>query len=110
MPQKLSTNAIFMPRRSFFLSVIPFCHPRRLSPTFSIGDLIEDPVLLPLSLPSHPRSPKMNAHAERFNRTLQEQFVDYQEDLLFDDLAAFNQKLADWLLAYNTVLPHHSPD
>ena len=85
-------------------------HPRRLSPTFSIGDLIEDPVLLPLSLPSHPRSPKMNAHAERFNRTLQEQFVDYQEDLLFDDLAAFNQKLADWLLAYNTVLPHHSPD
>ena len=52
----------------------------------------------------------MNAHAERFNRTLQEQFVDYQEDLLFDDLAAFNQKLADWLLAYNTVLPHHSPD
>ena len=67
-------------------------------------------MLLPLSLPSHPRSPKMNAHAERFNRTLQEQFVDYQEDLLFDDLAAFNQKLADWLLAYNTVLPHHSPD
>ena len=62
-------------------------------------------MLLPLSLPSHPRSPKMNAHAERFNRTIQEQFVDYHEDLLFDDLADFNQKLADWLLAYNTVLP-----
>ena len=57
---------------------------------------------------TYPRSPKMNAHAERFNRTLQEQFVDYHEDLLFDDLAAFNRKLADWLLAYNTVLPHHS--
>ena len=57
---------------------------------------------------TYPRSPKMNAHAERFNRTLQEQFVDYHEDLLFDDLAAFNRNLADWLLAYNTVLPHHS--
>ncbi len=57
---------------------------------------------------TYPRSPKMNAHAERFNRTLQETFVDYHEDLLFDDLAAFNRKLADWLLAYNTVLPHHS--
>ncbi len=57
---------------------------------------------------TYPRSPKMNAHAERFNRTLQETFVDYHEDLLFDDLAAFNRKLADWLLAYNTILPHHS--
>ena len=59
---------------------------------------------------TYPRSPKMNAHAERFNRTLQEPFVDYHEDFLFDDLTAFNQKLADWLLAYNTVLPHHSLD
>ena len=57
---------------------------------------------------TYPRSPKMNAHVERFNRTIQEQFVDYHEDVLFDDLAAFNRKLADWLLAYNTVLPHHS--
>ena len=47
---------------------------------------------------TYPRSPKMNAHAERFNRTLQEQFVDYHEDLLFDDLATFNRQLADWLL------------
>ena len=45
---------------------------------------------------------------ERFNRTIQEQFVDYHEDLLFSDLAEFNQKLADWLIAYNTVLPHHA--
>ena len=57
---------------------------------------------------TYPRSPKMNAHVERFNRTLQETFVDYHEDLLFDDLAAFNRQLADWLLTYNTVLPHHS--
>ena len=50
----------------------------------------------------------MNAHNERFNRTLQEQFVDYHEDLLFTHLEAFNRKLAEWLLDYNTVLPHHS--
>ena len=50
----------------------------------------------------------MNAHAERFHRTLQEQFVDYHEALLFDDLADFNRKLADWLLFYNTERPHHS--
>ena len=37
----------------------------------------------------------MNAHAERFNRTLQESFVNYHEDLLFTDLAEFNRKLAD---------------
>ena len=30
------------------------------------------------------------------------------EALRFDDLAAFNRKLADWLLAYTTVLPYHS--
>jgi len=57
---------------------------------------------------TYPKSPKMNAHNERFNRTLQEQFVDYQEDLLFTDLEEFNRRLAGWLMDYNTVLPHHS--
>ncbi|MCY4613340.1 MAG: integrase core domain-containing protein [Nitrospira sp.] len=59
---------------------------------------------------TYPCASKMHAQVERFNRTLQEQFVDYHEDLLFDDMTAFNQKLVDWLLAYNTVLPHHSLD
>ena len=45
---------------------------------------------------TYPRSPKMNAHCERFNRTIQENFVDYHEDLLFTDLDGFNQKMADW--------------
>lgn len=57
---------------------------------------------------TYPKSPKMNAHAERFNRTLQESFVDYYEDLLFSDLALFNRKLADWLVFYNTKRPHHA--
>ncbi len=55
---------------------------------------------------TYPRTPKMNAHCERFNRTLQEEFVDYHEDLLFSDLPAFNKKLADYLIWYNTVRPH----
>ncbi|MFZ5531958.1 MAG: integrase core domain-containing protein [Pseudomonadota bacterium] len=37
---------------------------------------------------------------------LQESFVDDHEDLLFTDLALFNQKLADWLIFYNTQRPH----
>lgn len=57
---------------------------------------------------TYPRSPKMNAHNERFNRTLQEQFVDFYEDLLFTDIDEFNKELANWLIDYNTKIPHHS--
>ena len=53
---------------------------------------------------TYPKTPKMNAHAERFNRTVQEEFLDYHEDLLWGDeadLAALNRKLAEWLLWHN---------
>ena len=43
----------------------------------------------------YPRSPEMNAHCERFNRTIQESFIDHHEDLPFPDLDGFNQKLTD---------------
>ena len=55
-----------------------------------------------------PRTPKMNAHCERFNRTVQEEFLDYQEELLFADIAGFNARLFDWLGWYNLERPHHS--
>ena len=45
---------------------------------------------------------------ERFNRTIQESFVDYHEELLFTDLALFSRKLADWLAFYNAGRPHHT--
>jgi hypothetical protein len=49
----------------------------------------------------------MNAHDERFNRTIQEEFVDYHEpELLNPDL--FNQKLIEYLLWYNGERPHWS--
>lgn len=54
------------------------------------------------------RSPKENAHVERFNRTLSEEFLRYHRALLRDDVATFNDKLVDWLLWYNGERPHHS--
>lgn len=55
---------------------------------------------------TYPRMPKMNAHCERFNRTIQEEFIDYHAyDLMNPDL--FNQKLMEWLIWYNTERPHY---
>lgn len=54
---------------------------------------------------TYPKTPKMNAHCERFNRTLQEEFVDFHADSLIDPLS-FNQKLIPWLVWYNTERPH----
>ncbi|MGI2323182.1 MULTISPECIES: integrase core domain-containing protein [Methylococcus] len=56
---------------------------------------------------SYPKPPKITAHIERFNRTLQESFVDYHEDPLFTGFGLFNQKLADWLVFDSTKRPHH---
>ena len=57
---------------------------------------------------TYPKTPKMNAHCERFNRTVQDEFVDYHETLLFTDLRAFNLRLLDWLDWYNRERPHFS--
>ena len=57
---------------------------------------------------TYPKTPKMNAHTERFNRTVQDDFVDYHEDLLFEDMAAFNDHLADWLIWFNRDRPHYA--
>jgi len=55
---------------------------------------------------TYPRKPNMNAHVERFNRTVQDEFVDYHEDVLYTDLREFNDKLMDWILWYNGKRPH----
>lgn len=57
---------------------------------------------------AHPRSPKMNAEIERFNRTLSEAFVASHRNLLAYDLEAFNRALMDWLIWYNARRPHWS--
>ena len=55
---------------------------------------------------TYPRTPKMNAHCERLNRSLQEEFIDYDLNLLFDDVTLFNKKFADYLTFYNEKRVH----
>lgn len=57
---------------------------------------------------AYPRSPKMNAEIERFNRTLSDAFIATHRHLLAYDLEEFNRQLIDWLLWYNTRRPHWS--
>jgi transposase InsO family protein len=57
---------------------------------------------------TYPRSPKMNAHVERFNRTLDEEFLRYHRALMRDDVSAFNNALIEWLLWYNGERPHYA--
>lgn len=59
-----------------------------------------------MTLDTCPRSPKMNVHNERFDKTIQDMFISYNEDLLFYDINEFNRALSQWLIEYNTILPH----
>lgn len=54
---------------------------------------------------NYPRRPQQNAQIESFNRTIQEDFINWHQDLLATDLNQFNQKLVDWLIWYNTKRP-----
>ena len=59
---------------------------------------------------TYPRCPRMNGHIERFNRTIQEEFVNHHWFTLFTDMPAFQSLLTEYLLWYNTVRPHHALD
>lgn len=56
---------------------------------------------------TYPKTPKMNAHLERFNRTIQEEFIDYHAYELLDP-DVFNRKLIDWLIWFNTERVHYA--
>lgn len=56
---------------------------------------------------NYPRHPQSNAHLERFNRTIQEQFA-YPNIHLLDEPALFNRQLMRYLLWYNTEKPHRA--
>ncbi len=56
---------------------------------------------------TYPKTPKMNAHCERFNRTVQEEFSNYHKKELLDP-EIFNQKILDYLLFYNTERVHNA--
>jgi len=57
---------------------------------------------------SRPRTPKDCAEIERFNRTLEEEFL--QMGNYIDDLEIFNPLLTEWLVEYNFNRPHRSLD
>lgn len=56
---------------------------------------------------SYPHCPKINTYIERYNRTIQEEFIDNNLDVIADK-PLLNQRLADYLIFYNTQRPHKS--
>lgn len=57
---------------------------------------------------SRVRNPKDNSVCERFNRTLQEEFI--QLGNYSNNIQAFNKNLTNWLIEYNFNRPHQSLD
>lgn len=55
---------------------------------------------------SRVKTPKDNAVNERFNRTLQEEFI--QMGNMTDNTVLFNERLTEWLVEYNFKRPHQS--
>jgi len=54
---------------------------------------------------NYPKHPEANGYLERFNRTIQEQFVNWYIDIL-DEPDDFNRELMKYLIWYNTEKPH----
>ena len=54
---------------------------------------------------TYPKTPRMNAHVERFNRTIQEDWIDWHLAELKDP-DVFNRSLMDYLIFYNTLRVH----
>jgi transposase InsO family protein len=55
---------------------------------------------------SRVRTPKDNTFDERFNRTLEEEFIALGH--LTNDCAIFNKEVTEWLIEYNFHRPHQS--
>ena len=53
----------------------------------------------------YPRRSNMNAHIERFNRSVQEECSNYISDK-FDDLVGYNSYLLDYIVRFNCERPH----
>lgn len=56
---------------------------------------------------SRPHTPKDNAVLERFNRTIQEEFVEMIE-IGLEDIQEVNMLLTPWLIEYNSERPHQA--
>ncbi len=58
----------------------------------------------------YPRCPKINSFVERANRSLREEFINYNLQILHVSLEDFNRKLIEHLVWYNTERVHKSLD
>lgn len=58
---------------------------------------------------SRPYTPKDNPALERFNNTIQGEWLDYSEAGL-DDIQEANKDLTTWLIKYNNYRPHEALD
>lgn len=58
---------------------------------------------------TYPKTPKMNAHCERFNRTVQDEFLITRRHLLLEPEHC-NRELGSWLDWYNNERPHWGID
>lgn len=56
---------------------------------------------------SYPRCPRINSFIERYNRSLQEEFIDNHLEIIHDKVL-FSRALADYLIYYNSKRPHKS--
>ncbi len=56
---------------------------------------------------NYPSKPFLNGHIEKYNRTIQDEFID-QHLVSLEDTKRFNHKLIDYLTWYNTKRPHWS--
>lgn len=56
---------------------------------------------------SYPRCPKINSCVERYNRTIKDEFVAQNLDVIHN-LRLFRLRLADYLIFYNCIRPHKS--
>lgn len=58
----------------------------------------------------YPRTPKQNAFIERFNRTLEEEFIRWHRQIMSDrnNLPLLRQKLVEYMEYYNNTRPHTS--
>jgi len=51
--------------------------------------------------------PYKQGHIEKFNRTIQEEFID-QNEIWLDNVNEFNEKMLEWIMWYNTKRYHWS--
>lgn len=69
-----------------------------------------DEILIADQIPhyfSYPHCPKIQTYIERYNRTIQEEFIDNNLGII-EDKVLLNQKLSEYLIWYNTKRPHKS--